>query len=46
MPRSIIALLLATLAVAACNTVQGAGKDISAAGKGVSETATDVEKKM
>jgi predicted small secreted protein len=40
------ALLLATLGLAACNTVNGAGKDISDAGKGVSNTATDVEKKM
>ena len=46
MTRTLIALLLATLALAACNTVNGAGKDISAAGNAVSDTATDVEKKM
>ncbi len=46
MPRSLIALLLATLALAACNTVSGAGKDISSAGNAVSDSATDVEKKM
>lgn len=40
------ALLLATLALAACNTMSGAGKDISAAGDGVTDTAQDVEKKM
>ena len=47
MPRPCLAvLLLATLALAACNTVHGAGQDISAAGKDVSSTATDVQKKM
>ncbi len=40
------ALLLAALALTACNTMNGAGKDISAAGDGVSDTAKDVEKKM
>jgi predicted small secreted protein len=33
----------AALAVAACNTVEGAGRDVSAAGEAVSETAQDVK---
>lgn len=45
MAKSIIlaAALLAGLAVSACNTVEGAGKDVSSAGKAVSETANDVK---
>ncbi len=34
--------LLATLALMACNTVEGAGRDISAAGHAISNTASDV----
>lgn len=33
----------ALLALAACNTVEGAGKDVSSAGKAVSKTANDVK---
>ncbi len=36
-----IAFILAT-ATAACNTVEGAGKDVRAAGTAVEETAKDV----
>ena len=32
----------AALAVAACNTVAGAGRDVEAAGEAVTETAEDV----
>lgn len=39
----IAATLFAGLAVTACNTVEGAGKDVSSAGKAVSETAKDVK---
>jgi predicted small secreted protein len=39
----VTAALLAGLAVSACNTVEGAGKDVSSAGKAVSETARDVK---
>lgn len=39
----IIAAALASMSVAACNTVEGAGKDVSSAGKAVSETAKDVK---
>lgn len=43
--RKIIVLLAATaaLAVAACNTVEGAGRDVSAAGHAVSNTAEDAK---
>jgi len=34
-----IALLSSTLLVAACNTVEGAGKDVSSAGKAVANAA-------
>ncbi len=45
MRKTIIAAatLLAGLAVTACNTVEGAGKDVSSAGKAVSSTARDVK---
>lgn len=41
--RKLIVLLAATaaLAVAACNTVEGAGRDVSAAGHAVTDTARD-----
>jgi len=39
----ILAALAASLTVAACNTVEGAGKDISSAGKAVTDTARDVK---
>lgn len=37
----ILAAAAAALIVSACNTVQGVGKDISAAGRAVSTTAED-----
>lgn len=45
MRKSIIlaAAVFAGLAVSACNTVEGAGKDVSSAGKAVSSTANDVK---
>lgn len=33
-------LVLAALAVSACNTIEGAGRDISAAGRAVEKTAS------
>lgn len=39
----VLAALAASLSVAACNTVEGAGKDVSSAGKAVTETAKDVK---
>ncbi len=43
--RKLVILLAATaaLATAACNTVEGAGKDVSSAGKAVTETAKDAK---
>jgi predicted small secreted protein len=43
--RKLIILMVVTagLAVAACNTVEGAGKDVSSAGKAVSDTAKDAK---
>ena len=35
--------LLAALALMACNTIEGAGKDITAAGRAVSNTASDAK---
>lgn len=35
--------LLAALALAACETVEGAGQDISTAGNAVTDTAQDVQ---
>ncbi len=43
--RKLIVLLAITagLAVSACNTVDGAGKDVSAAGNAVADTAKDAK---
>ncbi len=40
----ILTALAAALAVSACNTVSGVGKDVSAAGKAVTSTAEDAKK--
>jgi predicted small secreted protein len=37
----IFTALAASLALAACNTVSGAGKDVSSAGHAVTDTADD-----
>jgi len=39
----LLAAIAASLSVAACNTVEGAGKDVSSAGKAVSDTAKEVK---
>ena len=39
----VAAALVAAFGLTACNTVEGAGKDISSAGKAVSKTANDVK---
>jgi predicted small secreted protein len=39
----VLAALAASLAVAACNTVAGAGKDVSSAGHAVTDTAQDAK---
>ena len=41
---TVLALVAAALAVSACNTIGGAGKDVSAAGKAVTNTADDAKK--
>ena len=43
MMRKILAfaLVAGSLATAACNTVEGAGKDVSSAGKAVTNAASD-----
>jgi entericidin B len=39
----ILAVLAASLATSACNTVAGAGKDVSATGHAVTDTADDAK---
>jgi predicted small secreted protein len=39
----LFALFATSMLVAACNTVEGAGKDVSAAGNAVSDTADDAK---
>ena len=43
--RKLVALMLvaAAMTVSACNTVKGAGQDVSSAGKAVSDTAEDAK---
>jgi len=44
--RKLVLLVLAAaaaLSTAACNTVEGAGKDVSAAGHAVTDTAQDAK---
>jgi predicted small secreted protein len=36
-------MLAASVAIAGCNTVKGAGQDVSAAGHAVSDTAQDAK---
>ena len=45
MIRKIVAITMvgAGLFVSACNTVEGAGKDVSSAGKAVTDTAQDAK---
>lgn len=38
-----VAVITAMLMVAGCNTVAGAGKDVSSAGKAVTNTANDAK---
>lgn len=40
----LFAVLAASMATAACNTVSGAGKDVASAGAAVTETAEDAKK--
>jgi predicted small secreted protein len=38
---AVLAIIAASLAVAACNTIAGMGKDVTAAGNAVTDTAHD-----
>lgn len=38
-----IAIIAAVFALTACNTVSGAGRDVSSVGKAVTKTADDVK---
>ena len=38
-----LALVVAGLSLAACNTVEGAGRDVSSAGHAVTDTAKDAK---
>lgn len=38
---TLVALFLLALALTACNTVEGAGRDVSAVGEGISGAAKD-----
>jgi predicted small secreted protein len=40
----ILAVLAASMATAACNTMSGAGKDVESAGTAVTNTAEDAKK--
>jgi entericidin B len=42
----LMAAMVIALAVSACNTMEGAGEDVSAAGGAMSDTAEDVEDEM
>ncbi len=39
----VAALLVAGMSLAACNTIEGAGKDVSSAGHEVAKTASDAK---
>ena len=39
----ILAVIAAGLAVSACNTIAGAGRDVSSAGHAVTDTANDAK---
>ncbi|MEO1407281.1 MAG: entericidin A/B family lipoprotein [Pseudomonadota bacterium] len=41
-----VALMIILAAAAACNTVDGAGQDISAGGEAISDAAQDVQEEL
>lgn len=43
---SLATLTLLTLSLSACNTIDGAGQDIQAAGSGVSHAANETEEEL
>ena len=44
MRKIVILAAAAALLVSACHTIEGVGKDVSAAGRAVTDTARDVKK--
>jgi predicted small secreted protein len=44
--KKVVVILAVVLAIAGCNTISGAGKDVEAAGKAIDKAATDTKKKM
>ena len=46
MKTLVLIALTSMLALSACNTISGAGKDVSAAGNAVSNAAQNVKEKM
>ncbi|MGE5160776.1 MAG: entericidin A/B family lipoprotein [Betaproteobacteria bacterium] len=44
--KKLLAVLVAALITAGCNTIAGMGKDLEAAGGAVDKAATDTKKKM
>jgi predicted small secreted protein len=46
MPRILVAAALALLALAGCNTIEGAGEDITAGGQAVQEEANEAQQAM
>ncbi len=46
MTRNILLALVAVAALSACNTMKGAGKDVSAAGDAVSDQAAETQQQM
>jgi entericidin B len=43
MPKSIVFALIAAMTLAACETIEGAGQDISTAGDAITDEAQDVQ---
>jgi predicted small secreted protein len=46
LPLTMVLLLAAMVALSACNTMEGLGQDVEAAGSTMSGTAEDVEEDM
>ena len=46
MSKFLLAAGLALMTLAACNTVKGAGKDVTAAGQAVQQEATEAQSSM
>jgi predicted small secreted protein len=42
----LVVLIAAVVAVAGCNTISGAGKDVEAAGRAIDKAAQETKKKL